>query len=153
VNRAIDPAGPGKTARFVGRFAPGAQIVFLQDAASVDDAVEEMRMGAIDVLVKPIDPERLLRTLRDGFKRDAHLGGVRGGGIRHLHVTGFPTLTNREREVLELIMNGKSNNEAAVDLGISPRTVEVHRARVMKKLGATNSVSLANIFLQATRGY
>ena len=51
-------------------------------------------------------------------------------------------LTRRERQVLAQIMDGKSNREAGEDLGISPRTIEVHRARIMKKLGAHNTVQL-----------
>lgn len=51
-------------------------------------------------------------------------------------------LTRRERQVLAEIMDGKSNREAGEDLGISPRTIEVHRARIMKKLGAHNTVQL-----------
>ena len=56
-------------------------------------------------------------------------------------------LTPREREVLQLITNGRSNKEAGRQLGISPRTIEVHRARVMEKLGARNTADLMRIVL------
>ncbi len=64
-----------------------------------------------------------------------------------MEVRGFAQLTPREREVLQLISNGQSNKEAGLQLGISPRTVEVHRARVMEKLGAHNTADLIRIVL------
>lgn len=64
-----------------------------------------------------------------------------------MEVRGFSKLTAREREVLQLIAEGHSNKEAGRQLGISPRTVEVHRARVMDKLGAKNAADLMRIVL------
>jgi two-component system response regulator FixJ len=62
-------------------------------------------------------------------------------------VRGFDRLTARERDVLQLISNGLSNKEAGRHLEISPRTVEVHRARIMEKLGAKNTADLMRIVL------
>ena len=64
-------------------------------------------------------------------------------------IDGAPAseLSGREREVLQLITNGQSNKEAGRELGISPRTIEVHRARVMEKLGAKNTADLMRIVL------
>jgi len=75
-----------------------------------------------------------------------HLGAMQGG-YRPVEVRGFAQLTPREREVLQLITNGQSNKEAGRELGISPRTIEVHRARVMEKLGARNTADLMRIVL------
>jgi two-component system response regulator FixJ len=61
---------------------------------------------------------------------------------------GRELLTPREYQVLELIANGASNKEAGRHLGISPRTIEVHRARVMEKLGAKNTIDLVHIVLR-----
>lgn len=71
------------------------------------------------------------------------LGGDRGAIDRRR----FELLSPRERQVLELIARGRSNKEAGRELGISPRTVEGHRARVMEKLGARNAVDLVRIVL------
>ena len=64
-----------------------------------------------------------------------------------MEVRGFNQLTPRERDVLQRISNGQSNKEAGRELGISPRTVEVHMARVMEKLGARNTADLMRIVL------
>ncbi|WEJ57895.1 LuxR C-terminal-related transcriptional regulator [Devosia sp. FJ2-5-3] len=105
-----------------------------------------MKLGATDVVSKPIDSEHLLTIIRDTLRRDVHLGAMQGGR-RAVEVRGFAQLTPREREVLLLITNGQSNKEAGRELGISPRTIEVHRARVMEKLGARNTADLMRIVL------
>lgn len=105
-----------------------------------------MKLGATDVLTKPIDNEMLVRSVRDALTRDVFLGTVQGGK-RPIEIRGFNQLTPREREVLELISNGQSNKETGRELGISPRTVEVHRAGVMDKLGARNTADLIRIVL------
>jgi FixJ family two-component response regulator len=112
----------------------------------VDGVVLAMKYGATDVLSAPIDTEHLVSVVRDALRRDVHLGAMRDGQ-RQIEVRGFSQLSNREREVLQLLVSGNSNKEAARSLGISPRTVEVHRARVMQKLGAKNTADLIRIVL------
>jgi two-component system, LuxR family, response regulator FixJ len=124
----------------------GTPVFILEDQPEVDLAVMAMKAGATDVVTKPIDSERLLALVRDAVREDVHLGIVDGGG-RNVEVRGFAQLTPREREVLQLITNGQSNKEAGRNLGISPRTIEVHRARVMEKLGARNTADLMRIVL------
>jgi len=99
-----------------------------------------------DVVTKPINTEQLIQSVLDSLRQDVHLGAVEGGR-RPVEVRGFSQLTPREREVLQLITNGQSNKEAGRELGISPRTIEVHRARVMEKLGARNTADLMRIVL------
>ena len=124
----------------------GTPVFMLEDEPMVDAAVEAMKVGATDVVTKPIDTEHLVRVVRDALRRDIHVGTVQAGG-RPVEVRGFAQLTPREREVLQLITNGQSNKEAGRELGISPRTIEVHRARVMEKLGARNTADLMRIVL------
>lgn len=124
----------------------GAPVVMLSDAPELEAAVTAMKLGATDVLSKPIDSEYLLTVVRDALRKDVHLGAMQPGG-RPVEVRGFSQLTPREREVLQLITNGQSNKEAGRELGISPRTIEVHRARVMEKLGARNTADLMRIVL------
>lgn len=133
--------------RRVKAMRTGTPVFVLADTPQVDAAVTAMKMGAADVITKPIDTERLLVGVRDALRRDVHLGAVQGGGRRAVEVRGFAQLTPREREVLQLITNGQSNKEAGRELGISPRTIEVHRARVMEKLGARNTADLMRIVL------
>ncbi len=124
----------------------GAPVVMLFDRPQVDATVAAMKAGAFDVATKPIDNERLLRTVLEALNEDVHVATVQNGR-RPIEVRGFSQLTPREREVLQLITNGQSNKEAGRELGISPRTIEVHRARVMEKLGARNTADLMRIVL------
>lgn len=124
----------------------GVPVFLLADAADVKTAVAALRAGATDVVPKPIDTEYLLSAVREALRRNVHVGIVQGGR-RIIEVRGFPQLTARERQVLQLVTEGHSNKEAGRELGISPRTIEVHRARVMKKLGARNTADLLRIVL------
>jgi two-component system response regulator FixJ len=124
----------------------GTPVFIIENRPEVDFAVLAMKAGASDVFTKPIDAERLVRVVRETLHRDIQVGTV-AGGRRQVEVRGFDQLTPREREVLQLITNGQSNKEAGRELGISPRTIEVHRARVMEKLGARNTADLMRIVL------
>jgi FixJ family two-component response regulator len=125
----------------------GAPIFMLTESQNVGSAVDAMKVGAADVITKPIDTEHLVRSVRQALQRNVHIGAVQSGSHRPVEVRGFSQLTPREREVLQLITNGQSNKEAGRELGISPRTIEVHRARVMEKLGARNTADLVRIVL------
>jgi two-component system response regulator FixJ len=132
--------------RRVKAMRTGTPVFVLEDRPQVETAVLAMKAGASDVVTKPIDTEHLVRSVRDALRRDIHIGAA-DGGKRLVEVRGFSQLTSREREVLQLITNGQSNKEAGRLLGISPRTIEVHRARVMEKLGARNTADLMRIVL------
>jgi len=124
----------------------GMPVFMTAVAADIGRAVEAMKAGAADVFAKPIDNDQLLAAVFEALREDVHVGPIQGGK-RQIEVRGFEHLTPREREVLQLITNGQSNKEAGRELGISPRTIEVHRARVMEKLGARNTAELMRIVL------
>lgn len=146
INLAVgDESGLGLLRR-IKSLRTGTTVVMLANVPHLDAAVTAMKLGATDVLSKPIDNEHLLTVVRDALRKDVHLGAMQGGR-RPVEVRGFSQLTPREREVLQLITNGQSNKEAGRELGISPRTIEVHRARVMEKLGAKNTADLMRIVL------
>lgn len=126
----------------------GTVVFMLSNDKDVELAVRAMKAGAADVITKPIDTEHFVRAVLEALRQDIHLGALEGGR-RPVEVRGFSQLTPREREVLQLITNGQSNKEAGRELGISPRTVEVHRARLMEKLGAKNTADLMRIVLTA----
>lgn len=132
--------------RRVKSMRTGTPVFMLSDHPQVEAAVTAMKLGASDVISKPVDSEHFLSVVREALRRDVHLGAMQGGR-RPVEVRGFSQLTPREREVLQLITNGQSNKEAGRELGISPRTIEVHRARVMEKLGARNTADLMRIVL------
>lgn len=146
INLAVGEESGLPLLRRVKALRTGTPVVMLANVPQLDAAVTAMKLGATDVVSKPIDSEHLLTIIRDTLRRDVHLGAMQGGR-RAVEVRGFAQLTPREREVLQLITNGQSNKEAGRELGISPRTIEVHRARVMEKLGARNTADLMRIVL------
>lgn len=146
LNLGVDEGEGLLTLKKVKAMRTGTPVFIVTDTADVNAAVSAMKAGATDIITKPIDTERFVRSVRDALRRDVHLGAIQGGR-RPIEIRGFNQLTPREREVLQLITNGQSNKEAGRELGISPRTIEVHRARVMEKLGARNTADLMRIVL------
>ncbi|GHA31327.1 hypothetical protein GCM10007989_29150 [Devosia pacifica] len=127
---------------------PGVPVFVITEAPMVREAVQAIKAGAADVIAKPIDNEHLLSSVLEALRLRAQNGhDQQQGNFRPVGSRGFSQLTPREREVLQLIANGQSNKEAGRELGISPRTIEVHRARVMEKLGAKNTADLMRIVL------
>ena len=114
-------------------------------------AVEAIRNGALDFIEKPFEAAALVARVRNAI--DAWHSGNRKDSILARDFSGHERLTARERDVLEQIAQGASNKEAGRDLGISPRTIEVHRARIMEKLAAKNAADLMRIVLRGGRGH
>ncbi len=106
-----------------------------------------LKSGAVDFLEKPVDPTALLAAVRTALDADAarRRAGMEAEGARQR----LSVLTGRERQVMELVAKGCHNREIAETLGISPRTVEVHKARVMEKLQVQSVPELVRIVLRA----
>jgi two-component system, LuxR family, response regulator FixJ len=113
-------------------------IVFITGHGDVPMAVEAMKAGAFDFLQKPFSPRNLLERIERALAADTEARQVlsRTEELRQR----YTTLTPREKEVMALIVAGHANKVIAMDLGLSERTVEIHRARVMEKM-ATRSVA------------
>lgn len=110
----------------------GLPVIFMTGHGDITLAVEAMKAGAVDFIEKPLEKEALLRTLEEGFSRLSRKECTRD---RRLDATvRLQALTSRERAVLDGLMRGLPNKTIAGELGISPRTVEIHRANVMTKL-------------------
>lgn len=124
----------------------GIPVFMVADTPAADAAVTAMKLGAVDVFFRPFNSETMLLSVRNALRRNVQIGSY-ADGQRSVQITGFPQLTPREREVLQLITDGRSNKETGRELGISPRTVEVHRARVMEKIGARNTAELIRAIL------
>ncbi len=102
-----------------------------------------MRSGAVSVFVRPFQLTEITRAVADELRAD-----LRPGSDDNPIVQGMSSLTPRELEVLRHVISGETNKETALSLGISPRTVEVHRAAVMRKLGARNAAEMIRMALK-----
>ncbi len=111
-------------------------VVFLTAHAEVPMAVQAMQNGAVDFIQKPVQPEELSACVDRVINApQTNLPSAEEAEVVRKTVD---ELTPREREVMDLIVKGASNKEAAQSLDISPRTVEIYRATVMRKMGAPN---------------
>jgi two-component system response regulator FixJ len=123
-------------------------VVIMTAHGDVPIAVKAMKAGALDFLEKPVEPERLLDALRLAEEsrqqmRPPSSAGADVASIRKRHAE----LTDREGEVLVRLVKGQSNKVIAYELDISPRTVELHRARVMQKMEARSLSNLVRMAL------
>lgn len=120
-------------------------VIVITGHADVPTAVEMMKSGIVDFIEKPVDPTRLVETVK------GVLGGIGKLSLQReqrLAALGrLEALTPRERQVFEALVEGLSNKEIARELAISPRTVEIFRARVMDKMAADSLSSLVRMAL------
>jgi len=122
-----------------------APIFVISGRGDIPTAVDAIRSGALDFIEKPFDPAAVATRVRDAI--DAWRNAKQDDSILTPDFPGHERLTTREIQVLERIARGASSKEAGRELAISPRTVEVHRARIMEKLGAKNTADLIRIVL------
>jgi two-component system response regulator FixJ len=134
--------------RRLNELKAGFPVIIMTGHGDVSLAVTAMKAGAVDFIEKPFDDEALLSAVRTALarhamdsEREARLAAVQG------RLAG---LSPREREVLQGLVAGKANKMIAYDLGISARTVEVHRANVMTKMQADSLSELVRMVLAAT---
>jgi two-component system, LuxR family, response regulator FixJ len=122
-------------------------VIIITGHADVSLAVEAMKAGAVDFIEKPFDDEAILSAIRIALDHCDHTGRreTEVGQIQ----TKLQSLSAREREVLEGLLAGNPNKTIAYDLSLSPRTVEVHRANVMTKMGASSLSGLVRMSLVA----
>jgi two-component system, LuxR family, response regulator FixJ len=124
-------------------------IVFITGHGDVPMAVEAMQHGAVDFIQKPFRDQDLIDRINQALDKDkANRDALRerDGILRRM-----AQLTPREREVLDLVTVGKANKVIAGDLDVSQRTVEIHRARVMEKMGASSLAHLVRMVIEAQR--
>lgn len=120
-------------------------VIFITGHGDIPMAVEAMQQGAFDFLQKPFRDQDLIDRIQRALTKDqtnrAEL--KEKSGVRER----LQTLTPREREVLTLVTTGKPNKIMAADLGVSQRTVEIHRARVMEKMHASSLAQLVRMVM------
>jgi two-component system response regulator FixJ len=120
-------------------------VIFITGHGDIPMAVEAMQHGAFDFLQKPFRDQDLLDRVQKALEKD-RLNRVQLREKTRIQERR-ESLTPREREILELMTRGKPNKVMAADLGVSQRTVEIHRARVMEKMGASSLAQLVRMVM------
>jgi two-component system response regulator FixJ len=125
-------------------------VIVITGHADVPMAVQLMKAGIVDFIEKPFEPVRILETVRGCLDRLANLSA------QHEQVLQIDNrlarLTPRERQVFDAVTEGRSNKEIAIQLSISPRTVEIFRSKVMEKMKADSLSALVRMALTARPG-
>jgi FixJ family two-component response regulator len=150
----LDVHIPGKSGLDVLKELRGedypAPIFIISGQGDIAMAVSAIKNGALDFIEKPFRGSEIVSRLEEAIGAYARRQ-AENSNIATLRFPGREPLTRREREVLEQFASGASNKEAGRHLGISPRTIEDHRANIMKKLGARNAADLIRIVMTASR--
>ena len=121
-------------------------VIFITGHGDVPMAVQAMRHGAFDFLQKPFRDQDLIDRVQRAFDKDK-ASRLELGRRDHIRQR-FESLTAREKEVLRLVTGGRANKVIAGDLGVSHRTVEIHRARVMEKMEARSLAQLVRMVME-----
>jgi FixJ family two-component response regulator len=128
------------------RTLPHLSVVFVSGRGSIPESVRAMKAGAVDFLEKPVAKEALLAAVHSAIERTRSMHAAHQE--LQLLQQRYRTLTSREREVFALITAGLLNKQAGAELGAAEKTIKVHRAHVMEKMGAG---SLADLVRMAGR--
>jgi two-component system, LuxR family, response regulator FixJ len=120
-------------------------VIFITGHGDVPMAVQAMKEGAFEFIQKPFRDQDLLDRINHALKQDAdnRTNAARRSEVQHR----VESLTPREKQVMNFIVDGSANKVIAIDLGLSERTVEIHRAKVMEKMGARSVAHLVKLHL------
>ncbi|WP_462330375.1 response regulator FixJ [Thiohalocapsa halophila] len=122
-------------------------VIIITGHGDVAMAVKAMKNGAVDFIEKPFDDEALVVSIRNALQHDEKQRALRSQ--RADIAARMAELTPREHEVMTMVTDGRSNKEIATSLGVSAKTVEVHRARVMDKMRADSLAELVRMVMMA----
>jgi two-component system response regulator FixJ len=123
-------------------------LIVMTGHADVSMAVRAMKAGAFDFIEKPFNDQWLIERVQRAI--DQHRKVLQQQAEREAILARVRMLTPRETQVMEMVVNGSPNKQIAASLGLSEKTVEVHRSHVMTKLGAGNAAELIRMVLTAT---
>jgi two-component system response regulator FixJ len=132
----------------LNRLRVNLPVIVMTGHGDVPSAVRAMKAGAVDFLEKPFDDETLLNAIGGAFAKASRLIGGDREAVRAAQ--RIAALSPREREVLDALLAGRPNKIIAFDLNISVRTVEVHRARMMERLGTKQFADAIRLAVMAT---
>jgi FixJ family two-component response regulator len=123
-------------------------VIFITGHGDVPMAVQAMKEGAFHFIQKPFRDQELLDHINHALQLDRD--NRKDLGLRAEVQRRLETLTPREKQVMDLVVEGQANKVVAIDLGLSERTVEIHRAKVMEKMGARSVAHLVKMNLTLT---
>lgn len=124
----------------------GIPVIFISGHGDVPMAVEAMRAGAVDFLQKPFKDDELIRRVQKALDQDERLREQLNG--REQIRARFDALTPREREIAARLVAGEANKVIAIELALSERTVELHRAHIMQKMEARGLAQLVQMLMR-----
>ena len=124
----------------------GIPVIFISGHGDVPMAVEAMRAGAVDFLQKPFKDDELIRRVQKALDQDERLREQLSG--REQIRARFDALTPREREIAARLVAGEANKVIAIELALSERTVELHRAHIMQKMEARGLAQLVQMLMR-----
>lgn len=124
----------------------GIPVIFISGHGDVPMAVEAMRAGAVDFLQKPFKDDELIRRVQKALDQDERLREQLSG--REQIRARFDALTPREREIAARLVAGEANKVIAIELSLSERTVELHRAHIMQKMEARGLAQLVQMLMR-----
>jgi FixJ family two-component response regulator len=125
------------------RLHDGLLVIFLTGHGDIPMSVEAMKAGAFDFLSKPVDGGPLVQTVQRALDESARVRW--SGRERYGFLDRWRALSGRQREVCVLVLRGRLNKEIAFELGIAEKTVKIHRAQAMAKLGVKSVAELARM--------
>jgi FixJ family two-component response regulator len=130
-------------AHYLNRTESKHPFIFLTGFGTVSSAVEAMKQGALNYLEKPVDPSQLLSCVKDAIERHRKSMDKQ---LRFIHSPIIDqVLSERERQVMNLVLEGLLAKQIASRLGISTKTVEVHKSNMKRKLGVKSTVELIRL--------
>jgi FixJ family two-component response regulator len=121
-----------------------APIIVVTAFGNVASATQALKSGAFDFLEKPVHEEQMLRVVNEALSRADHAAALRNE--RLLLAERLASLTGRERQVLDAVLDGRHNREIAAELKLSVRTIEIYKGRVMEKMNVSRLAELIRLF-------